>query len=68
MSLDDKWIMGLGIWDNIESALELLKESNGSSTESYWYELGAKMPKYEVCKSIFMSTALQLDKQIDLYQ
>ena len=67
-SLDGKLIMGLGIWDNVESASALLKESNGSPAEPYWYGLGAKMIKYEVCRVSFVSTAPQLDKQTDLYQ
>ena len=68
MSLDDKWIMGLGIWDNIESTSSLLKESNKILAESYWYNLGAKMLEYEVCKVIFVRTTLQMDKQSELYQ
>jgi len=66
-SVEGKRIIGLGIWDNIESASAVLKESNGSPAEPYWYGLGAKTLKYEVCKVVFISTAPQLNKQNDAY-
>jgi len=56
-SVDGKRIMGLGIWDSIQSASALLGESNGSPAEPYWYGLGAKSVKYEVCQVVFVSTA-----------
>lgn len=61
-SVDGKRIIGLGIWDNIQSASAVLKEANGSPAEPYWYSLGAKKLKYEVCQVVFVSTAPQLEK------
>lgn len=60
-SLDGKRIMGLGIWDNLDSASALLKESNGSPAEPYRYGLGAKTLKYEVCQVAFVSNSSSAD-------
>eukprot|EP01018_Ginkgo_biloba_P029872 Gb_06986 [translate_table: standard] len=51
-SIDGKRIIGLGIWDSIESASALLEKSTGSPAEAYWKGLGAKMLRYEVCKVV----------------
>eukprot|EP01018_Ginkgo_biloba_P029871 Gb_06987 [translate_table: standard] len=50
-SIDGKRIIGLGIWDSIESASALLEKSTGSPGEAYWKGLGAKMLKYEAMLS-----------------
>jgi len=67
-SVEGKRIIGLGIWDNIEAASVVLKQSNGSPGEPYWSGLGAKTLKYEVCKVVLVSTAPRLNKQNDAYQ
>lgn len=66
-SLDGKRIMGLGIWDNIQSASAPLKESSRSPAEPYWYGLGAKRLKYAVGQVVFVSTTPQLDQESDAY-
>eukprot|EP01018_Ginkgo_biloba_P029870 Gb_06988 [translate_table: standard] len=54
-SIDGKRIIGLGIWDSIESASALLEKSTGSPGEAYWKGLGAKMLKYEVCMVVHVT-------------
>jgi hypothetical protein len=66
-SVEENGIIGLGIWNNIESASTVQKESNGIPAEPYWYGLGAKMLKYKVCKVVFVSTTSKLNKQYDAH-
>ncbi|XP_057866993.2 uncharacterized protein LOC131074390 [Cryptomeria japonica] len=52
-SLDGKRIIGLGVWDNIQSALSMVKYPENNPALPYWKEAGAKQLKYHVCQVVY---------------
>ncbi|KAH9314414.1 hypothetical protein KI387_023041 [Taxus chinensis] len=49
-SLDGKQIIGLGVWDGIESASVLVKHPDKSPGLTYWKDMVEKELKYHVCQ------------------
>jgi len=57
-SLDGKQIIGLGVWDSIESASVLVNKDDDPSVNpwvSFWRSLGAKKLKYHVCQVVYVT-------------
>jgi hypothetical protein len=54
-SLDGKEIIGLGVWDSIESASVLEKHPKTNPSLPFWKELGAKKLKYHVCQVVYIT-------------
>ncbi|GLJ14459.1 hypothetical protein SUGI_0233780 [Cryptomeria japonica] len=52
-SLDGKRIIGLGVWNNIQSALAMVKYPETNPALPYWKEGGAKQLKYHVCQVVY---------------
>ncbi|KAH9314418.1 hypothetical protein KI387_023045 [Taxus chinensis] len=55
-SLDGKQIVGLGVWDGIESASALLKHPDKSPGLTYWKDMAEKKLKYHVCQVVYVSS------------
>eukprot|EP00253_Pinus_taeda_P008406 PITA_08406 len=53
VSLDGKQIIGLGVWDSVESASVLVNKDDNPNVDPwivFWKSLGAKKLKYDVCQ------------------
>ena len=54
-SLDGAQIIGLGVWDSVESASVLGKHPNTNPALPFWKGLGAKKLKYHVCQVVYVT-------------
>lgn len=57
-SLDGKQIIGLGVWDSVESASVLANNDdnpNANPWVAFWKSLGAKKLKYHVCQVVYVT-------------
>ncbi|XP_057866992.2 uncharacterized protein LOC131074389 [Cryptomeria japonica] len=52
-SLDGKRIIGLAVWDSIQSALAMLKYPDNNPALPFWKGAGAKQLKYHVCQVVY---------------
>ncbi|XP_057866991.1 uncharacterized protein LOC131074387 [Cryptomeria japonica] len=55
-SLDGKQVIGLGVWDGIESASAMVKYPHTNPALPYWKEIGAKKLKYHVCQVVYVTS------------
>eukprot|EP00253_Pinus_taeda_P010944 PITA_10944 len=61
-SLDGMKIIGLGVWDGLESASFLQDNPNANPALPFWKDLGAKKLSYEICEVVYVTcqtTSLQ---------
>jgi hypothetical protein len=54
-SLDGTQIVGLGVWDSVESASVLEKYPNTNPALPFWKGLGAKKLKYHICQVVYVT-------------
>lgn len=57
-SLDGKQVLGLGVWDSIESASFLVNNDDNPNVNPwivFWKSLGAKKLKYHVCQVVYVT-------------
>eukprot|EP00253_Pinus_taeda_P011994 PITA_11994 len=57
-SLDGKQIIGLGVWDSVESASVLVNNDDNPNVNPwivFWKSLGAKKLKYDVCQVAYVT-------------
>ncbi|GLJ14445.1 hypothetical protein SUGI_0233570 [Cryptomeria japonica] len=52
---DGKQIIGLGVWDRVESALALEKYPHRNPALPYWKDMGAKKLEYNVCQVVYVT-------------
>lgn len=56
-SMDGRHIIGLGVWDSIESASVVANndDRNANPWVAFWKSLGAKKLKYHVCQVVYVT-------------
>eukprot|EP01018_Ginkgo_biloba_P014904 Gb_38587 [translate_table: standard] len=54
-SLDGKRIIGLGVWESVESANAVRDHPNPTPAETFWKALGAKDLKFDVCQVVYVT-------------
>jgi hypothetical protein len=56
-SMDGRQIIGLGVWDSIESAAVLANtdDPNANPWVAFWKSLGAKKLQYHVCQVVYVT-------------
>eukprot|EP01018_Ginkgo_biloba_P014915 Gb_35782 [translate_table: standard] len=54
-SLDGKRIIGLGVWESVESAYAVRDHPNLTPAETFWKALGAKDLTFDVCQVVYVS-------------
>eukprot|EP00253_Pinus_taeda_P024349 PITA_24349 len=54
-SMDGTKIIGLGVWDSVETASFLEKNPDSNPALPFWKDLGAKKLKYHVCQVVYVT-------------